>query len=280
MLRQITATLNKNSGDVMNFMQSNKVVSLIIAGSMALLNGCATVKTPDPKDPWESWNRSMQSFNDNLDTYLMKPVAKGYQFITPSFVDQGVTNFFSNIDDIGVVANDFLQGKFLQSSKDGARFLVNTTAGVAGVVDIGSMIDLPKHNEDFDQTLGVWGVPTGPYLVLPLLGPSSPRGVAGLVGDAAMNPFTYAGFYLNPNWIGAAVSTGAGALKAVDARANLLGMEKVATEAALDRYQFFRDAYLSNRNYLVNDGKVPDEDVLKFEEMKDEGFGPLNTNPY
>jgi phospholipid-binding lipoprotein MlaA len=260
-------------------MQGWKIGSLIAIGAMAFLNGCATVQTPDPEDPWESWNRSMQSFNDNVDDYVMKPVAKGYDWIMPDFADQGVTNFFSNLDDIGVFTNDLLQGKLLQSGMDSARFLVNTTAGVAGLVDVGSMIDLPKHNEDFDQTLGVWGVPTGPYLVLPFFGPSSPRGVFGLVGDAAMNPITYAGFYLNPEWIGAAVSLGSGALKVVDFRSDLLGMEKVATEAALDRYQFFRDAYLSNRNYLVKDGNVPEDDVLKFEDMKDEGFGPLMTKP-
>ncbi|MGR8930613.1 MAG: MlaA family lipoprotein [Gammaproteobacteria bacterium] len=261
-------------------MRGSKIASLFAVGLMAFLNGCATVATPNRDDPWESWNRSMQSFNDSLDDYVMKPVAKGYKWITPDFVDRGVTNFFSNIDDIGVCANDLMQGKFLQSSQDGARFLVNTTVGVGGFVDVGDMIGLQKHNEDFDQTLGVWGVPTGPYLVLPFFGPSSPRGVVGLVGDAAMNPFTYAGFYLNPEWIGAAVSIGAGAVKVIDARADLLGMEKVASEAALDRYQFFRDAYLSNRNYLVNDGNVPEEDVLKFEELKDEGYGPLTPNPY
>lgn len=261
-------------------MRSSRIGLLATIGMMVLMTGCATVKKPDPNDPWESWNRSMQSFNDNLDNYLMKPVAKGYQFITPDFVDTGITNFFSNIDDIGVCANDLLQGKLMQSGMDGARFLINTTAGVGGFIDVGSMLGLPKHNEDFDQTLGVWGVPTGPYLVLPIFGPSSPRGVVGLVGDAAMNPFTYAGFYLNPEWIGAAVSTGAGGLKAIDTRADLLGMEKVASEAALDRYQFFREAYLSNRNYLVNDGKVEEEDVLKFEELKDEGYGPIPVNPY
>jgi len=247
---------------------------------LAILGGCATTQTKDPRDPWEGFNRSMQSFNDGVDDYVMKPVAKGYDWVMPDFADQGVTNFFSNLNDIGVCANDALQGKFVQSGMDGARFLVNTTAGVAGLVDVGTMIDLPKHNEDFDQTLGVWGVPTGPYLVLPFFGPSSPRGVAGLAGDAAMNPLTYAGFYLNPEWIGAAVSIGGGALKAIDTRSDLLGMEKVASEAALDRYQFFRDAYLSNRKYLVKDGNVPEDDVLKFEELKDEGYGPINPNPY
>ncbi|QPK65122.1 VacJ family lipoprotein [Methylomonas sp. LL1] len=261
-------------------MQVRKTGLFAAVGVMALLSGCATVQTADPKDPWESWNRSMQSFNDGVDDYVMKPVAKGYQWITPDFVDQGVTNFFSNINDIGVCTNNALQGKFLLSGMDAARFLVNTTAGVAGLVDVGSMIDLPKHNEDFDQTLGVWGLPTGPYLVLPFFGPSSPRGLTGLIGDAAMNPLTYAGIYLNPEWIGAAVSIGGGAVKAIDTRADLLGMEKVATEGALDRYQFFRDAYLSNRNYLVNDGNVSEDDVLKFEELKDEGYGPINPNPY
>lgn len=261
-------------------MRGKIIGSLVAIGTMALLNGCATVRSPDPRDPWESWNRSVQSFNDDVDSYVMKPVAKGYKWIMPDFADQGVTNFFSNLDDIGVFTNDLLQAKFMQSGMDTARFLVNTTAGVGGFVDVASMIDLPKHNEDFDQTLGVWGVPTGPYIVLPLFGPSSPRGVVGLVGDAALNPVTYAGFYLNPEWIGAAVSMGTGALKVVDARSDLLGIEKVATEAALDRYQFFRDAYLSNRIYLVNDGNVPEDDVLKFEELKDDGYGPLNTNPY
>lgn len=261
-------------------MQGRQIRSLVAIGVIALLNGCATVQSPDSRDPWESWNRGVQSFNDNVDNYAMKPVAQGYNWIMPDFVDKGVTNFFSNMDDIGVFTNDLLQGKFLQSAKDTARFLVNTTAGVGGFVDIGTMIDLPKHNEDFDQTLGFWGAPTGPYIVLPFFGPSSPRGILGLAGDAAMNPITYAGFGFNPEWIGAAVSLGAGALKVVDARSDLLGMEKVATEAAVDRYQFFRDAYLSNRNYLVNDGNVPEDDVLKFEDMKDNGFGPLMTNPY
>lgn len=258
-----------------------KITSILVAvGALALSSGCATVKNPDPRDPWESWNRGVQSFNDDVDSYVMQPVAKGYNWVMPNFADQAVTNFFSNLDDIGVFTNDLLQAKLMQSGMDTARFLVNTTAGVGGLIDVASMIDLPKHNEDFDQTLGVWGVPTGPYIVLPFFGPSSPRGVVGLVGDAAMNPITYAGFYLNPEWIGAAVSVGGGALKVIDARSDLLGLGKVVDEAAVDRYQFFRDAYLSNRNYLVKDGNVPEDDVLKFEELKDEGFGPLNTNPY
>ncbi len=252
-------------------MLQNKLVSF--AGLIVLLfiGGCATTNTSDPKDPWEGWNRSVQSFNDGLDDYAMKPVAKGYRWIMPGFADRAVSNFFSNIDDIGVTINDLLQGKFSQSGFDASRFLVNTTAGIGGLIDVGTMIDLPKHKEDFDQTLGVWGVPTGPYLVLPFFGPSSPRGVGGLVGDAAMNPITYTGSY---------ISTGLFVLNAVDTRADTLAMEKIADEAAIDRYIFFRDAYLAQRRYLVYDGNPPDEiDILDLdEEFDEEGLGPVR--PY
>ena len=261
-------------------MQNKKIGALVAISAMALLSGCATVETPNPKDPWEGWNRSAQSFNDGLDDYVMKPVAKGYKWVTPDFVDLGITNFFSNIDDINVFANNGMQGKFLDSSMDAARFLVNTTAGVAGFVDVASMIGLPKHNEDFDQTLGYWGVPSGPYLVLPFFGPSSPRGVFGLAGDAAMSPFTYVGIYLNPTWLGAVVSIAPRGLRVIDMRSDLLGMEKIANEAAVDRYEFFKNAYQARRNYLINDGNVPEEDVLDFDELKGEGFGPFHSKPY
>lgn len=252
--------------------------SAVIGVLTILLTGCATVKTHDPRDPWEGFNRNVQSFNDQVDSYVMKPVAKGYRWVMPGFADQGVTNFFNNLDDISVTTNDLLQGKFKQCGLDGGRFLINTSAGVAGLVDVASMIDLPKHNEDFDQTMGVWGIPSGPYVVLPFFGPSSPRGVVGLVGDAAMNPITYAGFYVNPNWVGSAISTGLGAVKAVDNRADLLSAEKVAEEAALDRYDFYKNAYFSRREYLIKDGKVPEDDVLKFDQEQNKGYGPIN--PY
>lgn len=226
-----------------------------------LATGCASTNTPrNPVDPWEGWNRKVQTFNDNLDEYALKPVAKGYRWVMPSFADTAVSNFFSNIDDIGVTINSFLQGKFSQSGLDASRFLVNSTAGIGGLIDVSSMIDLPKHNEDFDQTLGVWGVPAGPSLVLPFFGPSSPRGVGGLIGDAAMDPTSYVGSY---------ISTGLFVLNTVDTRADNLAMEKIANEAAIDRYVFFRDAYISRRKYLIYDGNPPDEvDVLDF----DDGF--------
>jgi phospholipid-binding lipoprotein MlaA len=220
-----------------------------------VLTGCAA-NVKDPQDPLEGWNRGMQSFNDNLDDAVMKPVAKAYRWITPSFVDRGITNFFSNINDIGVTINDLLQFKISQTGMDSSRFIVNSVAGVAGFVDVAAIIDLPKHNEDFDQTLGVWGVPTGPYLVLPFFGPSSPRGVGGMIGDAAMNPISY----VNCGFI----TGGLFALNAADQRADNLSTEKIATEAAIDRYDFFKSAYFQQRNYLVKDGNMPeDSDMLE-----------------
>jgi len=252
-----------------------KINLLILIGFIfpLFLSGCATTQAVDPRDPWESMNRNVQSFNDGLDDYVMKPVAKGYRWVMPGFADTAVTNVFSNINDIGVTINDSLQGKFEQSGLDAARFLVNTTAGVAGLIDVATMIDLPKHKEDFGQTLGYWGVPTGPYLVLPLFGPSSPRGVAGLVGDAAMNPVTYIG---NPY-----ISGGIFTLKSVDVRADNLGTEKIATEAAaFGRYEFFRDAYISKRHSLVLDGNVPEEEdddyILDESFDEDENLAPIN----
>ena len=228
--------------------------SLIIILLSTVLNGCASIPS-NLDDPWESWNRKVHSFNEGLDDYAMKPVAKGYRWITPNFVDTAITNVFNNIDDIGVTANDALQGKFIQSGLDFSRFLVNSTAGVGGLVDVASMIDLPKHDEDFGQTLGVWGVPTGPYMVLPFFGPSSPRGVVGLAGDIAMDPTSYLAPY---------ISAAIHAVNAIDRRADYLGTEKMADEASVfGKYEFYRNSYIEQRQLLVLDGaELEDEDLL------------------
>lgn len=238
---------------------------------LSTLIGCAT-HPKDPRDPLENWNRGVQSFNDKLDHYAMQPVAKAYQWITPAFVNRGVTNFFSNVGDIGVTMNDLLQCKFWQTGQDGARFLVNSVAGLGGFVDTAAMLNLPRHNEDFDQTLGVWGVPSGPYLVLPFFGPSSTRGIGGMIGDAAMNPISYVG--------SAAITSGLFALNAVDLRADNLSTEKIATEAALDRYDFFKNAYFQQRDYLVRDGNMPEGEAFHEDEMDFERNNAVPVKPY
>jgi phospholipid-binding lipoprotein MlaA len=229
----------------------------------SLLVGCATA-THHADDPLEGWNRGVQSFNDHLDNYALKPVAKGYMWIMPPFADQAVSNFFSNLNDIGVTINDLFQFKLTQSGLDGSRFLLNSTAGLGGLLDVAAMVDLPKHHEDFDQTLGVWGLPAGPYLVLPFLGPSSPRGVTGLIGDAALNPATYVGFGAYPgleNAVETGISSGLYLLNVIDKRADSLSIEKALSEAAaIDRYSFIKNSYLQQRQYLINDGKLPDNE--------------------
>ena len=262
-------------------MQTKKITKPLIGLGLAVaLMGCAT--TSNENDPLEGWNRGVQSFNDSFDDYAMKPIAQGYHWIMPEFADQGVSNFFSNINDIAVTINDFLQFKLAQTGLDGSRFLINSTAGLGGLIDVASMLDLDKHHEDFDQTLGVWGMPTGPYLVLPLLGPSSPRGVAGLLGDAAANPATYVGFGAFPGLSNAAeagISAGAYVANAVDKRADNLATGKVIAEAAsVDRYEFIKNAYLQRRNYLVHDGNLPEgEDNI--EDLEGGSIAPLDPHP-
>jgi len=230
----------------------NKFFSVAVL--LALLTGCATVEIVDDSDPWESWNRKVHSFNEDLDEYAMIPVAKGYRWITPVLVDEAITNFFSNIDDIGVTINDALQGKFMQSGLDFSRFIINTTVGVAGFFDVASKVDLVKHDEDFGQTLGFWGIPSGPYMVLPFFGPSSPRGTVGLVGDLAMDPTSYLTF---------GVATAFNTVNATDTRADYLGTEKMAEEASVfGKYEFYRNSYISQRQFLILDGVESEENDL------------------
>ena len=233
--------------------------SLVISMTLA---GCASTATttPNQDDPWVGWNRGTQTFNDHVDKAILKPVAKGYQWITPDFVDEGVTNFFSNINDIGVTINDLLQFKLTQSGMDAGRFLINTTAGVAGFVDVAKMVDLPKHKEDFGQTLGYWGVPSGSYLVLPFFGPSSPRDTVGLVGDALFNPLTYISVF---GGVAAnAAVYGARAVDITDRRADLMTTEKIVDEGSVDRYDFIKNSYEQNRDYLIHDGNSPEDPDL------------------
>jgi len=234
--------------------------SLVIS---SILAGCASTSetVPNPNDPWQNWNRGTQKFNDHLDNAILKPLAKGYQKITPKPVDDSITNFFSNINDIGVTFNDLMQFKLLQSGKDLSRFLVNTTAGVGGFFDIATKIDLPKHNEDFGQTLGYWGVPSGNYMVLPFFGSSSPREAAGLLGDALLNPLTYVSIFGGA--AASAATSGARVVDVTDSRSDIMATEKIVDEASVDRYDFRKNAYQQRREYLIHDGNPPsveDED--------------------
>ncbi|HUL13431.1 MAG TPA: VacJ family lipoprotein [Methylococcaceae bacterium] len=227
------------------------------------LTACATATKTDPRDPWEDWNRDAQGFNDQLDEYVIKPVAKGYKWVAPEFVDRGVTNFFSNIDDIGVFLNDFLQFKPAQGGRDAGRFVINSVAGLGGFFDVATYLDLPKHKEDFDQTLAVWGVPSGPYLVVPFLGPNTPRGLGGLAGDTATNPLNY----IAPM----AIPFLTGTLNVTDQRADLESTSKIVDAAAADRYAFIRNAYFQERAYKIYDGNPPlDEELEKEEQEMDE----------
>ena len=239
------------------------------------LTGCATTSpTPEKTDPWIGWNKGTQSFNDNVDKAILKPVAKGYQWITPTFVNEGVTNFFSNINDIGVTINDLLQFKLNQTGMDASRLLVNSTVGVAGFIDVAKRIDLPKHQEDFGQTLSVWGVPSGSYLVLPFLGPSNPRDAVGIVGDALFNPLTYVSAF-GTTAISAAIA-GSKAVDVVDKRANLMTTEKIIDEGSVNRYDFIKNSYLQNRDFLIHDGNSS-QDIDLLEDNSDTNTG--NSTP-
>ncbi len=248
-------------------LQNNPTPPLLCSLAVAMmLTGCATTAHQD--DPWYGWNHGTQTFNDHVDKYVVKPLAQGYEYVTPEFIDRGVTNLFSNINDIGVTVNDMLQFKMLQSGMDASRFILNTTVGVAGLVDVATMVGLPKHNEDFGQTLGYWGMGSGPYLVLPLFGPSSPRDTVGQVGDALLNPLTYVSF------IGGAASAATAGSKVVDvadSRADMLRTEKIVDEAAIDdRYDFIKNAYQQHREYLVNDGNSPIDELEQEEDLSSE----------
>ena len=214
-------------------------------------------------DPWEGWNRKAFAFNDRADRYFLKPVAKGYQWITPGFVETGIGNVFSNFFEVTTIVNDVLQWKLSQAASDTGRFVVNTTVGIGGIFDVASKIGLEKHNEDFGQTLGHWGVGSGPYLVVPLLGSYTLRSGTGTIiqtnGTGIINRIEH-------------VRTRNTALgvRFVHNRASLFQAEGLITG---DRYAFVRDAYLQRREFLAKDGIV--EDSFGDEDFDDWGSDEL-----
>lgn len=227
-------------------MQVKKLISsLIVLMSIFVMSGCATQAN---NDPLESLNRGIYKFNDVADKGLIKPVATVYKKVAPQPIRKGVSNFFSNLATLGTVVNDLLQFKFGHAFTDAGRFVINSTFGIAGLIDVAEMDNIPKHNEDFGQTLGYWGIGNGPYLVLPFFGPSSARDLPGLVVDWAIDPLSY------PHNIGQVrLSNQLRLSQAISIRSELLNAVDLIDEASLDPYAFMRDAYLQRREILVND---------------------------
>lgn len=221
--------------------------------SILLTGGCATLEgPPNPDDPLERYNRAMFSFNETMDEYVAAPVARGYNYVMPNALNTGVTNFFGNLDDIVVFANSLLQLKFEKATITLARVITNTTIGILGLFDVATHLDAPKHNEDFGQTLAFWGVDSGPYFVLPFLGPSTVRD--GL--SVPIDWFLFDPIFKDTQLI---VSLGLLALRYTDKRAALLTASEIIDTAAPDKYAFIRDAYLQHRNNLEYDGNPPQE---------------------
>lgn len=224
---------------------------LIVLALAALLQGCATVKQPDPRDPLESVNRSIFSFNDAVDRAVVKPVATAYRDVFPQWMRKGVTNFFGNLEDVWSAVNNGLQGRGKEMGDSMGRVLVNTTIGLLGVVDVASDLEIERHTADFGLTLGRWGVPAGPYLVLPLLGPSTVREVVAMPIDRTGN--------LVNSVADEGTRNGLVVTKVVNLRANLLSAGSVMDDAALDKYSFYRDAYLQRQRNRQYDGNPPEE---------------------
>lgn len=221
----------------------------------------STVQAHNP-DPWEGFNRAMYRFNDTLDRFVLRPAAVGYKKVMPQPARTGVTNFFSNLRMPIVMLNDLLQGKVKQAGKDTTRFVVNSTIGIAGLVDVARRMSLQANDEDFGQTLGKWGMRSGPYLVIPFVGPSSFRDALGLGVDSLTNPRNYV-FDAEVNW-------GLWVVDGVNSRASLLDVEEIVQG---DKYLFIRDLYLQRRAFLINDGQVEDpfmDDDFDDEELEEE----------
>jgi len=222
---------------------------MLMAAVAVAVSGCAT--SGNSKDPIEGFNRAMYGFNDAVDSVLIKPVAKGYDAVLPDPVRTGVTNFFGNIADLFIGVNNLLQGKPEQAASDLGRVLVNSTIGLLGVIDWASDMGMEKHEEDFGQTFGRWGVGDGAYVVLPFFGPRTVRDTVGLVFDSAADPINHIDHVPTRNSLLA--------LRIVDTRADLLPADKVIEEAALDKYAYVRDGYLQSRRSLIHDGNAPRE---------------------
>ncbi|PID46526.1 MAG: ABC transporter [Proteobacteria bacterium] len=232
-----------------------------VTGSTAKV-GTASVESKG----WERVNRSIYGFNKGLDTVIVKPLARGYRAVTPAIVDRGITNFFGNLSDVKTSVNALLQLKGRSALTSAGRVVVNSTVGLGGLMDVASKMNMKKYNEDFGQTLAHWGVKSGPYVMLPIVGPSTLRDAAGLVVDGFLDPALYSKY---PGELTA--------VKLIDKRADLLSSEKALSDLSSDMYSATRDVWLQRRAYQLQDGKVgaasksqQDEMIDLLEELEDE----------
>ena len=243
----------------------SKIKGVVLLVATIALVGCASIPAgvePSPHDPWESFNRSVFEFNEGLDAYLLKPVVAGYRFILPEFVRQGIYNFFSNYSDIYTALFNLLQGRLDYAFNDLMRVAVNTTMGLGGLLDLATPGGLEKHKEDWGQTLGVWGVPAGPYVVLPFFGPSNVRDAFGTVADLESD-------YLFRFLPDVALRNSVTGLRVVNARNTYYEAGDLLDGAAIDKYSFMRDAYIQRREYQINEGRDGEEPQM-----------PVYENPY
>ena len=228
--------------------KSARIALSIIAAFM--LSATNNVTADEKDDPLEPINRVIFEFNEVIDDNILEPVAQGYKYVTPDPVEKGVSNFFSNLGEINTIANDLLQLKFQQAAKDSLRFFVNSTIGVLGIFDVATPLGLSKNKEDFGQTLGFWGVPNGPYLVLPFLGPSTFRDAPGTLVDYELSPIEQ---------LHHEERQALRLINIVETRAKLLRATKILDTAAKDKYIFIRESYLQKRESLVRDGENEEE---------------------
>ena len=242
-----------------------KLKQLLIVGLATLVLGCASIPAgvePSPHDPWEPFNRSVFEFNEGLDAYLLKHVVAGYRFILQEFVRDGIYNFFSNYNDIYTALQNLLQGKPDYAFNDFMRVVVNTTFGLGGLIDMATPGGLPKHKEDWGQTFGVWGIPSGPYVVLPFFGPSNVRDTFGTVADIESD---YLFSYVKDIGLRNSIT----GLRVVNARNTYFEAGDLIDGAAIDKYSFMRDAYIQRREYQINEGREDREPLM-----------PVYENPY
>jgi phospholipid-binding lipoprotein MlaA len=231
-----------------------RILKSVLMLSVLMMTACASIQQTERVekiDPFERVNRVVFSFNETADQYVIKPIAEGYKFVLPELVRTGVTNFFSNINDVLIGANNLLQGKPANAASDIGRFFINSTVGVLGLFDVATDMGLDKNREDFGQTLGVWGFSDGPYIVLPFFGASNVRDTVGFVVDVETD------FMINTNKLNSDEKIAINSLRIINRRADLLDAGQLLEDAAFDKYSFLRDGYLQRRRNQIYDGDPP-----------------------